>query len=143
MGVKTSIRWLGALCVCAVAVPAAAQDPGSEPATPGVSAVRFYQCGLADLDEAVEILNGTWREIANELVAEGALMDYGILTHAWGDEWNLVDYFAAADIESFHSAFGEMILRHQRRDRDGSELERLGELCPLHKDNIYSVVPPQ
>lgn len=136
----TRTRILAALALAAVAAsPTAAQE--AEP-TPGISAVRFFECGLGDLDEAVRLLNGEWREIAGELVDEGRLLDYGILTHAWGDEWNLLDYYVAEDIQSFHAAFGELVARLQERDREGELFERFAALCPRHKDNIYSVVPP-
>lgn len=131
---------IGLLVCAAVGSPAAAQE--AEPPTPGVSAVRSFECGLGNLDEAVALLNGEWREIARGLVDEGRLLDYGILTHAWGDEWNLLDYYVAEDIESFHAAFGELVTRLQRRDPEGELFDEFAELCPRHKDNIYSVVPP-
>jgi hypothetical protein len=114
-----------------------------EAAVPGLTTVRYYQCGVGDLDEAISILNGTWRETADELVGEGVLLGYGILTHAWGDEWNLVDYIVAANMEAFQVGWAELLRRYQARDRDGSDIDDLNELCPRHKDNIYSVVPPR
>lgn len=114
-----------------------------EAPVPGLATMRYYQCGVGDLDEAVAILNGTWREVADELVSEGVLLGYGILTHAWGDEWNLVDYIVAADMEAFQAGWAELLRRYQARDRDGSDIDDLNELCPRHKDNIYSVVPPR
>ncbi|MFV1986010.1 MAG: hypothetical protein ACC682_01905 [Gemmatimonadota bacterium] len=135
---RTRFLAVGALILALSAAGVRAQE-----VTPGVATMRYYQCGMADLADAVEILNGTWREVADELVSEGVLLGYGIMTHSWGDEWNLVDYFVAADTEAFHSAWTELLLRYQARDRDGSDIRKLGELCPVHKDNIYSVVPPR
>lgn len=121
------------------ASPAAAQD---EP-QPGVASVRYFECGLGNLAEAVRLLNGEWRDVAMDLIDEGMLIDYGILTHAWGDEWNLVDYFVATDIEAFHAAWGELVTRIQAGDPENELFESFAELCPRHKDNIYSVVPPR
>jgi len=115
----------------------AAQEP-----TPGVTVVRYFECGLGDLGEAVELLNGWWRGFAQDLVEEGLLIDYGILTHSWGDEWNLVDYFVTTDLTAFQTAWRELLLRVQDDDPEGERFARFGELCPRHKDNIYSVVPP-
>ncbi len=118
--------------------PAVAQD---EP-QPGVAAVRYFECPLGDLGDAVRLLNGEWRAIAMDLIDEGMLIDYGILTHSWGDEWNLVDYFVATDIAAFHTAWGEMVTRQQARDPENELFESFAELCPRHKDNIYGVVLP-
>ena len=128
-----------ALALSAGTGPASAQEAPQ----PGLVTMRYYQCGVGDLDDAVGLLGGTWRDVADELVAEGVLLGYGILTHAWGDEWNLVDYIAAADMESFQAGWAELLRRYQARDRDGSDIDELNELCPTHKDNIYSVVPPR
>ncbi len=122
----------------ASAAPALAQD---EP-QPGVAAVRYFECPLGDLGDAVRLLNGEWREIAMDLIDEGLLIDYGILTHSWGDEWNLVDYFVTTDIQAFHTAWGEMVTRQQARDPENELFESFSALCPRHKDNIYGVVPP-
>lgn len=121
---------------------AGAAGLSAQDATAGVTVVRYFECGLADLGEAVEMLNGSWRGYAEELIEEGLLVDYGILTHSWGDEWNLVDWFAATDQAAFQAAWRELLLRFQEDDSDGEQFTRFGELCPRHKDNIYSVVPP-
>ena len=135
---------IGALLVAALALSGGARVAlAQEAPVPGLATMRYYQCGMADLDDAVDLLNGTWREVADELVAEGVLLGYGILTHAWGDEWNLVDYIVAADMEAFQAGWAELLRRYQARDRDGSDIDELNEMCPTHKDNIYSVVPPR
>ena len=132
-----------AVTTAVMAITLGAGSAAAQEVQPGVATMRYFACGLADLDDAVEILNGTWREVADELVEEGLLLGYGILTHAWGDEWNLVDYYTAADAPAFQAAWAELILRYQARDRDGSQFERFGQLCPRHKDNQYAVVPPR
>jgi len=125
-----------------LACGAGAERLSAQEPVAGVTVFRYFECGLADLGEAVEILNGSWRGFAEELVEQGLLVDYGILTHSWGDEWNLVDWFAATDQEAFHAAWRELLLRVQEVDPDGTVFTRFGEFCPRHKDNIYSVVPP-
>ncbi len=133
-------RWLAIAIVAGVgaSTPLAAQD-GPQP---GVATVRYFECGLGDLGDAVRLLNGEWRPIAQQLIDEGMLLDYGILTHAWGDEWNLLDYYVAESTQAFQTAWAELVRRFQARDSDGNMFEEFAELCPRHKDNIYSVVPP-
>lgn len=49
----------------AVATVAIAQEAEMQ-AEPGVVVVRYFQC--SDQDEAVRLLNGTWRSVVEELV---------------------------------------------------------------------------
>lgn len=133
---------IASVFVAGLACGAGADGLSAQEPTAGVTVVRYFECGLGDLGDAVELLNGAWRRLADDLVEEGLLVDYGILTHSWGDEWNLVDWFAATDQAAFQTAWRELLLRLQSEDPDGELFERFAELCPRHKDNIYSVVPP-
>jgi hypothetical protein len=120
------------------APPALAQDSPQ----PGTVVVRYFECDLGATGEAIQFLNGNWRQVANELVEEGMLFDYGILTHAWGDEWNVVDYFVTESQPAFQEAWGELLRRLAPLDPDGEGVARFTEICRRHKDNIYGVVPP-
>lgn len=133
-------RWLvtAIAALVGVSAPAVAQD---EP-QPGAVTVRYFECGLGELGDAVSLLNEEWRPIAQQLIDEGMLLDYGILTHSWGDEWNLLDYYVAETTQGFHVAWAELVGRAQTQDPDGDMFEEFAELCPRHKDNIYGVVPP-
>jgi hypothetical protein len=133
-------RWLAAAIVALVGVsaPVVAQE-GPQP---GVVSVRYFECGLGELGDAVRLVNEEWRPIAQQLIDEGMLLDYGILTHSWGDEWNLLDYYVAETTQAFHTAWAELVRRVQAQDPDGNMFEEFAEYCPRHKDNIYSVVAP-
>ena len=126
------------LLLAAFGSEAAAQE--QESSDPGVIVVRYFQCPLNHQAEAVEMLNTGWRPIVQEMIDEGHFLDYGILTHAWGDEWNVMDWFAAESPAAFHEAIQEAF---QRAAEQLPEPETpFGELCPYHKDNTYAVVPP-
>jgi hypothetical protein len=131
------------VAVASLALLGSAAGSRAQEPQPGVVTMRFYECGLADLGAAVDIMNGDWRAIAVDLVEEGRLIEYGILTHSWGDEWNLVDYWVATDAAAFQRAFSEFVVRAQRQDPDGDAFAEFAALCPRHKDNQYSVVPPR
>ena len=120
--------------------------PGVRPVeaqtAPGVLVVRYFKCSPEGA--AVERLSRARPEV-DQLVAEGKLMDYGLARHSWGDEWNVVDYWVAADLPSFQAAFNEVLRRY--RDRAAQEPSRdgerpFGEICSAHKDNIYNLVAP-
>lgn len=128
------------LLLMAFGAEASAQEAEEGP-QPGVVSVRYFQCPFDTQGEAVRRLNTEWRSVVEELIDEGELLDYGILTHAWGDEWNVLDYFVAEDLVSFHEAFAEAFDRIQERVPEEQD-PPFGELCPAHKDNIYFVVAP-
>lgn len=114
------------------------QDEGPQS---NVVAVRYFQCPFHHQSTAVELLNTQFRPIVQELIDEGELIGYGILTHSWGDRWNVSDYFVAEDLVSFHEAFDEAYSRVNERYPEEPD-PPFGELCPEHKDNIYFTVPP-
>lgn len=132
---------------------AAAQESEEAPAqemqqeagpTPTHSIVRFFKCERQGL--AVQMFQ-RGRAVAEEMIAEGKFIDYGILTHNWGDEWNVVDYFVVDGLGSFFGNFGEFFSRvneaNEAAEAAGEEeLPPFNEVCQEHKDNIYSVVPP-
>jgi hypothetical protein len=123
-----------------LAPPLEAQE--EEMAPPGITVVRYFECNMGGVGEAIGMLNGDWRTAAMELIEEGLLYDYGILSHAWGDEWNLIDYFVVEDMPAFNRAWRELLRRAQRADPEGEMMTRFTEICTRHKDNIYSIVQP-
>jgi hypothetical protein len=123
-----------------LAPPLEAQE--EEMAPPGITVVRYFECNMGGVGEAIGMLNGVGRTIAMELIEEGLLYDYGILTHAWGDEWNLIDYFVVENMPAFNRAWQEFLRRFVQVDPEGEMQARFTELCGRHKDNIYSIVQP-
>ena len=103
--------------------------------------MRYFECGLGNTARAVELLNGEWRDVMDELEDEGMIQGFGILTHAWGDEWNVMDWFAVENMHGFHTAWSEAVSRMGARDPDGNIFSEFVEICPRHKDNIWGIVP--
>ncbi len=114
----------------------------AQEATPTHVVMRYFKCAqqgaaVANLQEG--------RAIVDQMIAEGKFLQYGILAHNWGDEWNVVDFFVVDGIDSFFGDFGELLQRTnaaaegQEEDDDGPSF---GENCTEHKDNIYTYVAP-
>ncbi len=82
------------------------------------------------------------RPVAQSVIDDGMWIDWGILTHAWGDDWNLLIYTTSTDRSAFFAGWDEYIRRLGETDSEGELTERFFALCPEHKDNIYGVVPP-
>lgn len=139
---STILRTTAVAAVAALVVPVALDAQEAEEPQPGTLVVRYFQCPLHHQDEAVEMLNTDWRGYADAEIEAGNLIDYGILVHSWGDEWNVMDYFVAEDHASFRTAWSSMVQQAQAEDPDGEEFDRFSEMCPGHKDNIYSFVDP-
>tara|TARA_B100001939_G_scaffold317874_1_gene304866 strand:+ start:189 stop:584 length:396 start_codon:yes stop_codon:yes gene_type:complete len=81
-----------------------------------------------------DYLNPVW----NELVDEGMIVSYSMMTHLWGDEWNLNYMIVAESHEAFLKAWSEGF----RRIRSTMPQEKWDELMSYtleHKDNLYSL----
>lgn len=124
---------------CLFHTRAAAQQPPArgQPAQPGVVVVSYNKCAL-DAPARLDSLNAlAFYPVLDELVRDGRLMGWGVLTHAWGDEWNYVIYYTAASTVAFHGAWDELVRRV--RQRRPNFMADFTPACTEHKDNIYSV----
>ena len=90
--------------------------------------------GLDGMMESVETMMGP---IMGELRDEGMIDDWGVLTHAWGDEYNFNFYMIADDHEAWLAAWGEMVGRMNERHEGWAG--DLSEYCTMHKDNLYTL----
>ena len=104
--------------------------------------MRYFECELGETGDAVAVLNGQWRQIMDDLEEEGMIQGYGILTHGWGDEWNLMDWFAVENMHAFHTAWSEALSRMNAADPDGEGVAVFTEACDRHKDNMWQIVHP-
>ena len=133
---RTSLLGVALLALTMPAEPIQAQET-----LPTHIVMRYFKC--ADQGEAVRALQ-LGRPVVQQMVGEGKFLDYGILSHNWGDEWNVVDYFVVAGIGSFFANFTDLAGRigaaaAASTDEDAPTLES----CTEHKDNIYAWVAPQ
>ena len=95
------------------------------------------KCGF-DIEE----LNKFWTEqavpILNDLVAQEKLIGWGVLTHAWGDEWNWNVYYTAASQNAFNDAWSEFI--KIMMEKDPETFKTFSKFCFEHKDSIYTQI---
>ncbi len=136
------LRSLVALCI-ASGLAMGAAPLGAQEAAPTHVVMRYFKCNPQG--QAVALMQ-EGRPVIDEMVSEGKFIGYGILTHNWGDEWNVVDFFTVDGLDSFFASFAEMTERLDAASSDGQEEEddgpSFGEICTEHKDNIYSVIGP-
>ena len=84
-------------------------------------------------DESSEVRAGD-----DALVDEGKLINFGMLGHGWGDEWNL-NYFMTAKnqdelIKAFGKGFSEAI-----KAMGPEKWKKMKGMIMEHKDNLYDV----
>ena len=130
-----------ALCAFAlalIAAPVAAQD---EEATATHIVMRYWKCNPQG--QGIRLMQ-QGRSAVQEMVDEGLFVNYGVMAHNWGDEWNVVDWFAVDGLASFFENFPDVLPRvNAAAEAEGdSDLPPFREVCTEHKDNIYSIVQP-
>lgn len=122
-----------ALAIAAQASTAAAQTPSPNP----VVVVSLNMCAFDRLDSLAAVFRSRSQPLWSEQVTAGKIINFGVLRHAWGDEWNWVTYFTAPDLQTFLTARDEVL--RKARERFGTTPVTQG-FCTAHKDNIYNVV---
>ncbi len=107
--------------------------PG-EPITMGLS---HWKCDFAKVGELVQLSDSLGGPIDQMMVDEGKLITSGMATHQWGDEWNVVWYSGASDIQTYHTSVAELNQRINEKHPDA--FDQIMDACWTHKDNIYTV----
>jgi hypothetical protein len=125
---------------CLAHATAAAQQPAArgQPPQPGVVVVSYNKCGLDAPARVDSLATIAFYPVLEDLVREGRLLGWGVLTHNWGDEWNYIIYYTAANTAAFHSAWDELIRRV--RQRRPNFMADFTPYCTEHKDSIYGVM---
>lgn len=104
----------------------------------GITAVSYYKCDFDKVSDAIQLSNNTAGPILDRLVDEGKLTSWGVLTHLWGDEWNLIMYFNAQSVAAYQRTWDEMLGELMEEHPDF--MESFSDMCSEHKDNIYNQV---
>jgi hypothetical protein len=112
---------------------------GQQQPPPPMVAVSYYQCTAAPPD--LEAIYSTWERVFSELQQEGKVTGWGVLTHAWADEWNVIFYRNVRDLSQLQESQQAQGPKTQAIDPDFNR--KLAAACPHHKDNIYWVMRPR
>jgi len=110
----------------------------------GTLVVSQQKCAIGKVDQLHQMIDSMWLPAAQELVNEGKLLAAGSAYHSWGDEWNVVLWYTAADIPTFLAAFDDMFGRVNQRYP--TLITQFQASCTEHKDSFYiagkSTTPP-
>ena len=94
-------------------------------------------CPQENMSEVADIWDESLAPILNEMRNEGEIIDWGILTHHWGDEYNFNFFIETDDHAGFVEVWSEFVERSQEKAPEA--FEQLAPLCTLHKDNLYTL----
>lgn len=99
-------------------------------------------CPGENMEELVELFETDLAPVFSEMEEEGEINDWGLLTHAWGDEYNFNFFVITDSHRAFVDAWDSFIERSQEASPEGQE--RFFELCEgnKHKDNMYMLHKP-
>ena len=93
------------------------------------------KCHYNKIDSLNQFWKGNVAPLLNGMVKDNKLIDWGVLEHAWGDEWNWNVYYVAQNQIAFHEAFNEFF----EIINDNPEFSKFfGSYCFEHKDSMYS-----
>lgn len=115
----------------ASSLTASAQDGQ---ATMGTSS---WKCNFSYIGELIDHSANVTLPIAQEMVDNGDLITWGLMTHLFGDEWNVVFYTATPDSDSFIDTATALQTANFAAMSD-EETAVFLENCTEHKDSIYS-----
>ena len=93
---------------------------------------------FSSVKEYHELSEKYWNPVYDKLVDEGKLDEVGSLSHAWGDEWNVVGYYKAKDIASFEKAWSEGYEEYVEKTPQNVR-NRIQAMIIEHKDSIYQL----
>ena len=96
------------------------------------------KCKSNKISELRKMMEENGAPILDDLVEQGKLINWGVLTHAWGDEHNWNVFYVAESHSKFLEAWDEFIARVMENDPDVNE--KIGDICWEHKDSIYTQI---
>ena len=99
--------------------------------------ISQWKCNFGYIADLVEEMREVGLPIAQEMVDDGSVFVSGMMTHTWGDEWNVMFFTATPDGMPFIDTAEELNDRQNEAFGDESGARFL-ENCSEHKDNIYT-----
>lgn len=134
---KQAIRSISLFVIILLLVPyiGFAQD-SEKPVKPTV-VISQNMVALADMGRYVELSNKYWAPAFDKLVDEDKLISWGFITHAWGDEWNVVVHYVAKDFATFQSSWMEGLKSFSESIPEELN-DEMTRMIKAHKDGIYT-----
>lgn len=133
--IRRSMTLLTSLLFLLPAAAVAQDDEEAPQPSADFVVVASFKCDLGSVGQIIEVTNEKLVPIAQESVDAGHWMYYQLLTHTWGDEWNVNFYMRALNRDHFYEGWDQYISGIVERHPD--LIPWFQEVCSEHKDNIY------
>ena len=95
-------------------------------------------CKMSKISDLRKMTEENGSVILNGMVEQGKLIDWGVMTHAWGDEYNWNVFYVTETHAKFLEAWSEFIAKVEENDPEFAN--KLWEICWEHKDSIYTQI---
>jgi hypothetical protein len=133
---KITLSLFLTLALLFFAYPADAQET-EKSLKPGSFVMNQFKVPYQNVARFNALQDSIFAPLLDEFMEEGKLQGWGVLTHAWGDEWNYNWYYVTENHKAFLDFWGEFVGRvNMRFPGTYSEIEGL---FTDHKDNFYSI----
>ncbi len=126
------------LCAAAVSVlpeTAAGQEPVPQP---GLIVLSQNICPYENVPKLRAMLDSLFAPVLDELVEDGRLLGWALLSNWWGDDWNWNISYTAESHDAFLTFWNAYV--NQLSARSPGWNEEVVALCSEHKDMFYTVV---
>lgn len=100
--------------------------------------MNHHQCWPDEMDEVRAFSSAHLEPVLAELEEEGAIQEWGVLEHGWGDEWNWNFYIITESHAAFLEAWEQFFEKLEARRPNFYE-DVVAPKCFAHKDNMYVV----
>ena len=77
--------------------------------------IQQFKCDINEIESLRAQADTIWIPVADELVSEGKFQYVQVLERDMGDEWNVLWYYRAADMETYRAATEEWGVRVEDR----------------------------
>ena len=100
--------------------------------------IQQLKCDINEIESLRAQADTIWIPVADELVSEGKFQYVQVLERDMGDEWNVLWYYRAADMETFRAASEEWGVRVE--DRFPGANAMYNRDCPEYTQYSYRSV---
>lgn len=87
------------------------------------------------MDKLTGMADTTASVVLDQLVEEGLLKDWGVLRHAWGNQWNYNIYYVTESHAAFVKFWDEFTSRMQEQHPAAGQ--KITSMFEAHRDNMY------
>ncbi len=138
MNTFNAVRWTIAVTASAAAFPVDIAEAQEVDARPGLIVLSQNICPFDNVPRLRAMVDSLFAPVLDQLVQDGKLVDWALLSNWWGDDWNWSLTYTAESHEAFLE-FWNLYVNQLGARRPGWSDEVVA-LCTEHRDMFYTVI---